>query len=201
MIKNKILKIAKVKLFILVIFISQILSLGTVHASVSAQEIHRYINISTTNIVPVISKNVVKNEPQPLTPAEIEELNRENLLKARAVSIDSFLISKESPLAGFGYKLIELEDKYGVPAKLVVAISGIESSFCQINFKPYNCWGWFGGNGFTSYNDALERYVYYLKSFYFDRGLTTPATIGPVYCVPPQNWINKVTAFMNTTNI
>ena len=75
-----------------------------------------------------------------------------DIRKEKAQAIDDFLEKRGSPLAGYGMKFVEEAEKNGIDYRLLVAISGRESTFdlhpckrvsnsffgygsCKINFK------------------------------------------------------------------
>src|SRR5690348_14565124 len=60
--------------------------------------------------------------------------------------IDSFLTDKRTPtkpLAGMGEDFVSLGSQYGVDPRLIVAISGAESSFGAHVCTQSNAWNWF----------------------------------------------------------
>lgn len=78
----------------------------------------------------------------------------QEIRKERAQAIDTFLEKRKSSLAGYGMKFVEEAEKNGIDYRLLVSISGRESSFakdgqvckgaknsvfgygsCKINFK------------------------------------------------------------------
>ncbi|MEI7604260.1 MAG: hypothetical protein WCJ19_04535 [bacterium] len=203
------MNIARVKTLVLIIFFFQffILPLSTHANAASAHEINQYLN--TDNYKNYLINNLeLELQPQPLTPAQIAELERIAAEQAKiarlqnqANEIDGFLTSKNSPLAGYGMKIAELAESYGVPARLMVAISGVESGFCRVNFRDFNCWGWFTSQRFSSYDESLDQYFDYLANFYYARGYNTPDSIGPIYCPPTHDsWTSKVYLFMSQMN-
>lgn len=91
--------------------------------------------------------------------------------------IDSFLKGKGSPLAGMGHVFVGAGKKYGVDPALVVAISGIESSFGKHNFHPFNAWGWMSGKDWSSWQQGITSVTQGLSQGYIRQGLTTPDQI------------------------
>ncbi len=117
----------------------------------------------------------------------------------RARHIRNFLVKYNSPLIPYSKYIIDLADKYEIDWKLVVAISGVESTFCKaIPYNSYNCWGWKNGkHSFASYQDALEKVTSTLGNNYYRNRLNTPETIAPVYAPPSSTWAGNVRFFMN----
>jgi hypothetical protein len=70
-----------------------------------------------------------------------------------AAQIDEFLKKQSSPLAGLGNVFAAAGQKYGVDPRLVVAISGAESSFGKHLFGANNGWGWGPGREFGSFQE------------------------------------------------
>jgi len=117
----------------------------------------------------------------------------------RTKRLGNFLTKYSSPLTPYAKNIVELADKYKLDWRLVVAISGVESTFCKASpYNSYNCWGWKNGkHTFSSYADALQQVSKTLRVHYYDRGLDTPETIGPIYAPPTPDWALKVRFFMN----
>lgn len=94
----------------------------------------------------VLSQNIPATETSAITTQEVKDR------KERADKIDALLASYNSPLVGYGDKFVEEADKNDIDWRLLVAISGQESTFgihackkatnsflgygsCKINFK------------------------------------------------------------------
>lgn len=210
MIKHKIFTFAKIKILVITLLFTEFV-LVPFDNRVNAQELYTYlkpqeekVNIMALNqsLNNVPSPDQLENERKAALEAQrkAEEEARAKLIaeqeNSRASALDNFLSAKGSPLAGHGVTLARLEKQYGVSANLVIGISGVESQFCKINFKPYNCWGWMG-HAFSNYDDALTGYFGYVSSFYFSKGMTTPAAMQRVYCPGSTTWAGNVTRYMN----
>lgn len=117
----------------------------------------------------------------------------------RAVKLEKFLASYNSPLAEYADAFVEAADKYGLDWKLVPAITGIESTFGKnIPFNSYNAYGWANGAySFQSWEQSIDHVSRVLKEKYVDRGLDTPYKMGPIYAPPSKTWAGKVVFFMN----
>ena len=117
----------------------------------------------------------------------------------RLIRIEKALSVYRSDLAQYSELIVDISDKYDLPWSLIASISGVESGFCRnIPKFSYNCWGWANGNrSFTGFEDALETVASGLKQIYFDRGLTTPELINPIYAPPTPSWARKVRFFMS----
>lgn len=123
-------------------------------------------------------------------------------LDNRAVILQEYLESKDSPLAAHADTFIETADKYNLDWRLVVSISGLESSFGK--HQPagsHNGWGWGYSNGtvkhFDTWDAAIEEISRGLRENYlYDRPYSDPYVIGPKYAASPT-WAIRVTYFMN----
>ena len=117
----------------------------------------------------------------------------------REIRMEEALTAYRSDLTPYSKYIIDISDKHGLPWNLIAAISGVESGFCRkIPKLSYNCWGWANGKRyFNSYKDALETIASGLKIHYFDKGLTTPELINPIYAPPSPSWAWKVRFFMS----
>lgn len=115
--------------------------------------------------------------------------------------IDDYLKSKGSPYAGYGQTFVNAGQKFGVDPRLVVAISGIESSFGKHMKSPWNAWGWNRGDtAFNTPQAAINAVTKGLSSGYIQQGLMTPAQIQPKYAPSFENdgsnWVKTVNQFM-----
>lgn len=126
-------------------------------------------------------------------------LNKEIKRDLRLKKIRNFLLKYNSPLVPYSNDIISLADQYQIDYRLVVAISGVESTFCHaIPYNSYNCWGWKNGDhSFKNYSEAIEIVSRTLGKNYVKRGFDTPETIGPIYAPPSSDWGWKVRYFMN----
>lgn len=75
-----------------------------------------------------------------------------------ADQIDQYLLEKNSPLAGLGSVFIEEGRKFNIDPRLVVAISGAETTFgtnmgCN---APFNAWSWFWNDANDCSNNPLD---------------------------------------------
>lgn len=118
----------------------------------------------------------------------------------KVFKLQRYLKLKNSPLASYADKFIEVSEKYGFDWRLLPAITGIESSFGKnIPFNSCNPFGW--GNGqarFASFEEAIEIVGKELYERCIAKGIDTPAEIGPSYCPPNYRvWIAAVNQFMN----
>jgi hypothetical protein len=103
------------------------------------------------------------------------------------VSLDRYLQSKASPIAGAGKALLAAGVKYHVDPRLVVAIAGAESYFGLQLCAPFNAWGWGCPNGpvrFESWSAAVTAIAQGLREHYIDDGLTTVGEIHLRYAPP-----------------
>jgi hypothetical protein len=125
-----------------------------------------------------------------------------------AQQIDLYLMGKASPMAGTGALFIEAGQRYGMDPRLVVAISGAESSFGQQTCGAYNAWGWGCPNSpgqFASWGDGIDRVARGLRTGYLNQGLTTVAAIHNKYAPVGaandptglnNNWVQNVSKFL-----
>lgn len=117
----------------------------------------------------------------------------------RVEKLTEFLKAYGSPLAPYAQQFVDSADKYRLDWKLVPAITGVESTFGkQIPAGSYNAYGWANGvYYFQSWEQSIELVSKTLKEKYAERGLDTPAKMGPVYAPPSKTWAGKVVYFMN----
>lgn len=114
----------------------------------------------------------------------------------RVEAIEALLARYHAPIQGLGREFVEVADRDGYDWRLLVSISGIESSF-GLHQLGHNLFGWGGGRmAFASFADAIDTVSRGLASGYIRRGLTTPQQIQPVYCPPNPAWAAHVSSFM-----
>lgn len=113
-----------------------------------------------------------------------------------------FLIKYNSPLSPFAEDFVKSADKYNLDYRLVVAISGVESTFGhQIPSNSYNAWGWgvYGANviKFNSWSEAIEIISKGIRENFMDKwGGKNIYQVGSMYAASPT-WAIRVIAFMN----
>ena len=116
----------------------------------------------------------------------------------RVERIRKFLIKKESILVDYAGVFVDKADEYDIDWRLVVAITGIESSFGKYNASPYNGYGWGGGSiEFSSWEESIDVVSRGLSVGYYKKGAKTIEEIAPIYCPPNyKRWIEVVSLFM-----
>lgn len=114
-----------------------------------------------------------------------------------------YLEKYNSPLVPYAGTFVEKADKYNLDWKLVVAISGVESTFGrEIPNDSYNGWGWgiYGDNmiRFSSWEEGIETISEGLRNKYIDKwGAKDVYEIGHYYAASPT-WAQRVEYFMNS---
>lgn len=104
-----------------------------------------------------------------------------------AASLDSYLASKASPMAGQGAAFLEAGVEHRVDPRLVVAIAGAESYFGIITCAPFNAWGWGCPSGpfaFRSWAHGIDTVTRGLRTGYLDDGLHDVGRIHLRYAPP-----------------
>jgi hypothetical protein len=104
-----------------------------------------------------------------------------------ADTLDRYLASKGSPIAGHGAELLKAGVRHEIDPRLVVAIAGAESYFGITTCAPHNAWGWGCPSGpfsFSDWGDAIETVTAGLNEDYVDDGLTTVGEIHLRYAPP-----------------
>ena len=116
--------------------------------------------------------------------------------------IDALLKKRGSPMAGLGNVFAAAGRKYGVDPRLVVGISGIESTFGKYTSGAHNAWGWNRGkSSFGSWEEAISHVTKGLADGYIRQGRTTPAAIVSKYAPgsdgnDEQGWASAVSSFV-----
>jgi len=126
--------------------------------------------------------------------------------------IDQYLGSKHianiqgqvvpSPLNGLGSTFVDNGSQYGVDPRLIVAISGAESSFGVHICAANNAWNWFwnvtcANSPFDSWNSGITTLSHFMAKSYILHGYNTVSLIGARYCAAGcENWVPNVTEFL-----
>lgn len=125
-----------------------------------------------------------------------------------AESIDRYLESKGSPLAGSGAALLQSGVEHEVDPRLIVAIAGAESYFGITTCAAHNAWGWGCPTRpfvFRSWADGIETVTVGLREGYLDDGLETVGEIHLRYAPPNATndptglnygWADNVATFL-----
>lgn len=119
----------------------------------------------------------------------------------RATILKDYLAKHNSPLEDSAQDFIDAADQYGLDWKLVVSISGVESTFGKYIPGGFNGWGWgvYGNNAiyFKSWREAIFTISKGLRENYVDKGYAEPYSMNRLYAASP-NWGKNVTFFMNS---
>lgn len=116
--------------------------------------------------------------------------------------LQEFLKAQNSPLTPYAPEFIKYADEYNLDWKLVVAISGVESTFGQeIPTNSYNGWGWgvYGDNviRFNSWDEGIKTVSQGLREKYMNQwGAEDIWQIGSLYAASPA-WASHVTYYVN----
>ncbi|MFW5720402.1 MAG: hypothetical protein ACOCXT_05230 [Candidatus Dojkabacteria bacterium] len=138
---------------------------------------------STQNIEPARSYSLTL----PIEPVRPRDM--------RAIRLEVYLQEKNSPLAGYSDLVISLSDRYGISYKIPVALAGVESSFCLVQFRENNCWG-YGDYSWSSLRTGIQEYMRLMNTWYFSKGLRTIETISEVYNPYPEKFSEKVQRYI-----
>lgn len=123
----------------------------------------------------------------------------------RAKLLKKFLEQYNSPFSENAQTFVKEADKYNLDWKLLVAISGVESTFGEeIPYNCYNAWGWgiYGNNTkcFNSWDEAIVTISKGLREDYINNwGAKNVYQIGNLYAASPT-WANRVVYFMAKIN-
>lgn len=129
----------------------------------------------------------------------------EQLEDRRVKLLKNYLETYNSPLAPYAKYFVTEADKNELDWRLLVAISGVESTFGhQIPYNSYNAWGWgiYGDNmiRFTSWEEAIATISKELRQRYINQwGAKDVYQIGKFYAASPT-WATRVNYFMEKIN-
>ncbi len=120
----------------------------------------------------------------------------------RVKVIEKYLTYYNSPMIDNADDFVYYADKYNLDWRLVLAISGVESTYGKrIPPYSYNGWGWgvYGDNviRFKSWEEGIETVSQGLRVKYMDKwGKKDINQIGSVYASSPH-WANSVNIHYN----
>ncbi len=129
---------------------------------------------------------------------------------AREMLLQDFLNQHDSPMAPFADMIVREADAGGIDFRMVVAIAMCESNLGKKMPKKdeFNAWGiavYTGqnqGKAFDSWPHAIAWVSQYIKTKYYDRGITDLLQIGAIWAPPSvengNSWANCVGKFQST---
>lgn len=129
------------------------------------------------------------------------ELSRQVLsTDIRVNKVAKYLEQYDSPLAYFAPDFVAAADKYGLDYRLLVAISGVESTYGKFYLAgTFNVYGWGQGRiAFQSWSDGIDEISKGLKTGYLEKGAKDIWQIGRIYNPPnSDNWSATVSSIMD----
>lgn len=144
----------------------------------------------------VNADNKISQQSAKLTsPVYHKDTRRERVLR-------EYLTKYDSPLAKHSHVFVEQADNYDLDWRLLVAISGVESTFAKhYPYQSYNAWGWgiYGDNMivFKSWDDAITTISKELRQRYVNTWKAEDVyQIGRYYAASPT-WAQRVAYFLN----
>lgn len=115
--------------------------------------------------------------------------------------IDAYLTKRRSRMAGIGADFSRAGQTYDVDPRLLIAISGAETTFGRHLCAANNAWNWFHRGScppstFPTFQEGLGTVTKFLRKSYINRGYNTIPRIRARYCATGcENWIPLVTRF------
>lgn len=128
---------------------------------------------------------------------------------ARVYLVESFLSKHKSPMAPYAETIVQEADRFGIDFRLVPAIAMCESNAGKRMPKKdeYNAFGiavytgQLHGKAFTSWPHAIAWVSQYIKTRFYDRGISDLRDIGAIWAPPSvengYSWTNCVESFQN----
>lgn len=120
----------------------------------------------------------------------LEEIKKNQIEQKRIALLESFLKSKNSPMAPYSRTIIKSCMPYGINyCRFFLSIAGIESGF-GIKAYGYNAWGW-GKMKFSSWNQSIPFIANAIASNYYLKGVNTfeKLAYSPYGPKNPESWI------------
>ena len=141
--------------------------------------------------------NASESSPR-LTDPKLQQMGFDSRVKV----LTSFLKQYDSPLTPYASDFVRNADKYNLDYKLVVAISGVESTFGkEVPPASYNAWGWgvYGNNviRFSSWDEGIATISQGLRERYMGQwGGKDIYEIGAMYA-SSKAWAGHVVNYMD----
>lgn len=120
----------------------------------------------------------------------------------RIIILKEYLNKYNSPLVDSAETFVKSADIYQIDWRLLVAISGVESTFGhEIPYNSYNAWGWgiYGDNMvyFKSFDEGIETISKALRENYINSWKASNIyELGRYYAASPT-WAQRVDSLMN----
>lgn len=141
-------------------------------------------------------------------PVYLSSLQQKDSDVAEIRRVQTFLREHSSPLQESAKDFVMAEKTYKVPAKLLVAIAGVESGFGKNppSCAFYNPFGYSSSTSpcgwwrFQSYHDAIYKVAQTISTDRAYQGYQRTGSIlelAKVYTAIPEDWTEKVNWFMN----
>lgn len=132
--------------------------------------------------------------------ATFSTINDQVVVDTRAKVLKAYLDKYNSPLAPFAQDFVTQADAYHLDWKLLVAISGVESTFGKAE-PCINAWGYniYGDTTrcFESYPDGIKTISQDIRNKYINKwGVTDVNSLGAIYAASPT-WSSRVLYFMD----
>jgi hypothetical protein len=128
--------------------------------------------------------------------------------------------SRPSPLTGQGSVFDSNGQQYAIDPRLIVAISGAETSFATAKchstpvVETHNAWNWFwcygsgtcgndvcGNSPFDSWGSGIKTVSKFMRKNYINKGYDTVPLIRTKYCTAGCDyWVGNVTRFLEEMN-
>ncbi|MEK7159888.1 MAG: hypothetical protein AAB702_00195 [Patescibacteria group bacterium] len=144
------------------------------------------------------ARNQASASSATIKPTESNKVARDYRVKI----IENYLKRYDSPMVSNAGDFVFYADKYNLDWRLVLAISGVESTYGkQIPPYSYNGWGWgvYGDNviRFKSWKEGIQTVSQGLREKYMDKwGGENIYEIGSFYASSPH-WANSVNIHYN----
>lgn len=176
-----------------------------------------FVNLTLLGASTKATASIPEQYPQPLTHRVTASAGTAQILgvnvvagDARGLLLKRFLEKYSSPMAPYADLLVQKADDNGLDFRLVVSIAMCESNLgkhipSQDSFNPFGIAVYTGqqsGKKFNDWEHAITWISEYLKTKFYDRGITDLKDIGAIYAPPSvekgYSWTNCVQQFMGT---
>jgi hypothetical protein len=164
-----------------------------------------------------VSASISEQYPQPLSHRVTASAGTAQILGANVVAGDArglllkkFLEKYSSPMAPYADLLVQKADENGFDFRLVVSIAMCESNLgkrmpSRDSFNPFGIAVYTGqefGKKFNDWEHAITWVSEYIRTKYYDRGITDLRDIGAIWAPPSvengYSWTNCVQQFIGT---
>lgn len=128
------------------------------------------------------------------TESEIASAMDRESLEEKVDYLHSYLSRKNSSVFSRDIVriIIQIAEEYGADYRIIVAIMGKESGYCNANYKIYNCFGYLNGAQYSSFEEAFRTLTPKIAKIVGRNGWNIAGIASEYKPVDQVGWTNRV---------